>query len=331
MSASSISEAPVAVAVVTNEHEQVLLVWNDHWRGFSFPMTKIRPGSPWRETPTTSAIRAGAEALGVPVQASTRFAPAELRNWYLSGRSGKANPYRFDLIPIEPHPHFANRLHIRQPHFFASPYALMEAGIYQPLASVVAPLAERIVSSFGIPERLAPTTTLVITRTGATGREFLLRWNPNWGAYSFPGASRDLAAARPGIELARELAKADLGPAAASACSFAIVPKEIEFSGMPSGSRKQPIRGVPTQYRHLIARAEWSAGFSLNSEHPLHWATSAEVHQGHTGGVPQVPGSAQGEAGPISRTVFRIAQALDLLDDGGDDEAILGLIKDWFG
>ena len=328
MTSSSITQLQVAVAVVLNDLLQVLLVWNPKWQAFSLPMTKLRPGPPWSETAAMAAVRTGAEALGAPVLVADRFTPAETAGWFLSGRTGTVNHYRFDLVPIDPHPQFAGRLQIAAAHFWASPYALLDVGTYEPVSPVVPKLVETMVTSLNVPHRVAPTTTLVITRSGTVGREFLVRWNPHWRSYAFPAAVRDLAGQRSGTELAAEVAATDLGPN--SGLRFAMEKNELQFRSMASGNRDPRLNAVPTLYRHLAARADWPGGGTLASDQPVHWATSAEVRQLRTAGVPPVAGAPRGAPGPISPTAYRIAKVLDLLDDGGDDDFLRGLGCEWF-
>jgi hypothetical protein len=111
--------------------------------------------------------------------------------------------------------------------------------------------------------------------------------------------------------------------------SLTPAPDEVMLDGLQSRTVLQADgSGVPTRYRHLIGRAEWVEGTPVSSSQPLHWATADEVSQGQTAGVRPVAGSKPGKPGPISPTVFRLAQALQLLDaDAAADDDIRNFLQ----
>src|SRR5947209_19893742 len=104
----------VAVAAVTNPEGQLLWVSNDRWGSFTLPMSKRRRGPKLLEPPQRAAMRAAAEALGVPVRVGPRW--AVLPELHLSERSYAVRRYSYEVFPAEPHPDFAGALAIRQPH-----------------------------------------------------------------------------------------------------------------------------------------------------------------------------------------------------------------------
>ncbi len=316
----------VAVAVITDPHDRILVVWHEAWGSFTLPLTKLRPRPHGAESADDAALRAGADALGVPVRPADAL-PDDTREWLLSGRTGVSKNYHFHLRRVDAHPAFADRLNVRVPHFWASPYSLLDATEFQPLSPTVPPLVARCLGAFDLPQRTVYTTTLVLTRTALAGHtEFLLRWNPHWERWAFPAGPRESDDARPPAERVAAVAAEDLGPDAAF-LKWSVHADEVTLDGMASGGKKA--KGVPTRYHHEVATAGWGGGVFRSTE-PLHWATADELIQHRTGGVPQLTGAPAGRSGPVSPTAARIADALGVLDHGrGYDDDIRGVIADW--
>jgi hypothetical protein len=122
------SQVEVAVALVTDQNHHVLLLFNDHWGTFALPMTKRRRGRLDNEAMARAAIRAGTEALGVPVR-RVEGDHKRLSTLVQSGRQLVDKQYLYEIFHIEPHPDFADRLQIRQPHLWLSPHLAL-SGAY---------------------------------------------------------------------------------------------------------------------------------------------------------------------------------------------------------
>src|SRR5262245_23810281 len=63
------TQVEVAVALVTDPGQRVLLTLNEGWGAFTLPMTGRRRGAGGNEPWARAALRAAVEALGVPVRA----------------------------------------------------------------------------------------------------------------------------------------------------------------------------------------------------------------------------------------------------------------------
>ena len=68
MSEATAPKLDVAVALIIDPQLRLLWTWNARWGAFALPMTKLRKGEGVSEDPQHAAARAGAEALGVPVE-----------------------------------------------------------------------------------------------------------------------------------------------------------------------------------------------------------------------------------------------------------------------
>jgi hypothetical protein len=94
----------IAVAMIQFEGKTGL-VWNERWKCFSLPMTKINPGPP-AEKPEQAAIRAGSEALGTPCRVVAGSNSISTRYQQRSQSNDVINDYHFQVVQIEPHPDF---------------------------------------------------------------------------------------------------------------------------------------------------------------------------------------------------------------------------------
>lgn len=102
----------VAAVLVTDPTGRILVDYNDGWKAFTIPMTKLHPlpmGDRLTESAGEAACRAAAEVLGRPVR------PSELRpaleptvNWNYSLRDGQLKRYKLHLFTLTttetPHP-----------------------------------------------------------------------------------------------------------------------------------------------------------------------------------------------------------------------------------
>src|SRR5207248_788949 len=130
---------------------------------FGPPMTKRRRGKLDNEPMLRAAIRAAVEALGVPVrlvEGEHRRLSAQLQ----SGRQLVIKNYVYDIYHVEPHPDFADRLHIRQPHLWLSPHLVL-SGVYEPISESARVIVRSLLKDFEIPARIQHTSVLIIRRT----------------------------------------------------------------------------------------------------------------------------------------------------------------------
>ena len=94
----------IAVAMIQVDGKTGL-VWNEKWKCFSLPMTKINPGPP-AEKPEHAAIRAGSGALGTPCRVVPGSEFMSTRYQQRSQSNNTINDYHFQVVLIEPHPDF---------------------------------------------------------------------------------------------------------------------------------------------------------------------------------------------------------------------------------
>jgi hypothetical protein len=186
MSDSERVHVEVTVALVTDQNHQVLLIFNDIWGMFTLPMTKRRRSLQRNEPLTRAALRAASEAIGVPVCiVEEDQGPKRLMGKLESGRQLQDKVYTYKVFQTEPHPEFATRLQIRQPHVWLSPHLIL-SGAYEPISESARFILRAVLSHFEIPTRVQHTSDLVIQRKHPErGLQFLLRRNPDWG-FSLP-------------------------------------------------------------------------------------------------------------------------------------------------
>lgn len=98
----------VVVGLIVHPEKGVLLKWNPKWGAFTFPLTKPNVSIP-KEDDMDAAVRAGAEALGVPVRVVEGETPRKTRELLRSERDSVVKNYIYTVVPIEAHPDFANK------------------------------------------------------------------------------------------------------------------------------------------------------------------------------------------------------------------------------
>ena len=183
----------VAVAVVPDPEQRYLWVWNEKWGAFALPMTKLRRGPDGRESPERAAMRAGAEALGVPVRVwpGTLRLPFPLESF--SGRQGDVRPYAYQVYCVEPHPDFAGRTALRVPHLWLTASQSLEAG-YEPLSESSRAVVDRVLLVFPPghgPMRRSRAALAAVCRPGPGGRtQWLAQWNSHWQRFHFVGGHK---------------------------------------------------------------------------------------------------------------------------------------------
>jgi hypothetical protein len=323
MSDGGVPQVEVGVALVTNRNDEVLLIYNDRWGAFTLPMTKRRRGLLTNEPLSWTAVRAAAEALGVPVrrvEAENSRLAARLH----SPRQLVEKDYVYDVHHLEPHPDFAGRLQIRQPHHWLSPHLVL-SGAYEPISESARVILRAVLADFEIPARVQHTSVLVLQRDDPErSGQFLLRRNRDWG-YALPakrwtppdpekGRDADLAAAA--LAAAHRVAREELGlePEADVVITPARFP---EFTTHGVSPRKgAPAYGAETDYKHSLFTGRLLHPEKLRSRAALAWVTEEEVHYRWTAASQGAPGApADQPGGRIAHTTYEILHHLGLIAD----------------
>jgi hypothetical protein len=334
MSERSQTRVEAAVALVMNRNNEVLLVWNDLWGMFGPPMTKRRRGKLENEPMPRAAVRAAVEALGVPVRSvneGQRRLAAELQ----SGRQLVVKNYNYDIYHIEPHPDFADRLCIRQPHLWLSPHQVL-SGEYEPISESARVIVRAVLKHFEIPTRIQHTSVVVIQRKNLErGLQFLVRQSPNWG-YTLPSKRWDPP----------ESAKPEDLPALAQATAERVVREELGLEPAKdvtltmarasefcthgiSQTKDAPAHAAETDYVHSVFDANLRHPEKLRSDRALAWLTPEEIQYRWTAASHGEPGAPEGPQGQVSRTAYEILVHLGLVPEAEDpdiDELIIDTI-----
>jgi 8-oxo-dGTP pyrophosphatase MutT (NUDIX family) len=333
MATSEQTHVEVAVAVVTDASKRVLLIFNDRWGSFTLPMSRRRRGPEASEPSTGAAVRAAAEALGVPVRlAGDGHARLPVR--LQSGRELRDKIYSYRIFHIESHPEFDDRLQIRQPYLWLSPHWIL-SGAYEPISESARFILRSVLAEFDIPVRLQHTSTLIIQRESVErARQFLVRWSPSWG-YALPARRWDL----PEAPEAEDLAAAALAGAERAAREELGLDPATDASLVPAGTpeltthgvsqtKDAPAFGEATNYVHHLFDTTLRHAEKLKSARPLAWITEEEVHHGWTAASQGEPGAPQVRSGRISRTTYEILLNLGLIAEAVDPE-IENLAREW--
>ena len=299
-------DVEVAVAVIMDEADQILWTWNEEWGTFTLPMTKIRAGKEMVEPARCAAVRAAAEALGVPVQVGSKpwTVIAAMR---VSDRDYVVKHYTYHIFRAEAHPDYAAALCIRQPHIWLAAHVAL-SGVFEPLSHSAREILYNLAKQRLISGRKQETCVLILARDQNGKREFLLRWNPNWG-FALPAkrkAPEEDALAVAGRVASKEL---DLDPNTDVTLKPAKTPKIQTFG--TSYTTKKPGYGIPTDYDDWVFDAALNNPGKLQSAEPLAWVTKEEIQAGATATEHPVSASSRVPPGKISPTVFQILSTLD--------------------
>ncbi|MFI5459732.1 MAG: hypothetical protein ACHRXM_30270 [Isosphaerales bacterium] len=318
MSDSEVVHVDVAVALVTDDNQRVLVTFHESWGMFTLPMTRRRRGSQSPEPRKRAVLRAAVHALGVPVRL-VEEGPRRVLGRLQSGRQLVDKIYTYNVFHVEPHPDFAGRLQIQQPHLWLSPHLIL-SGAYEPISESARFILRSVLDDFEIPARIQHTSALIVQRDDPErGREFLVRWNRDWG-YALPTkrwpppdstGPADLTSTA--LAGAKRVAREELGlePATDVTLTPARSP-ELTTHGV-SATKGSPAFEMATQYIHSLFDARLRHPDKLHSDKPLAWVTQDEIHQAWTAGAHPAPDSSPQRAGRISRTVYEILQALGVI------------------
>jgi hypothetical protein len=316
----------VSVAIVTDHNKQVLLTFNDDWGMFTLPMSRRRQGHHSREPATRAAIRAAAEAVGVPVRLVDQDQrPSRVLARLESGRQLRNKFYTYDVYHVEPHSDFAGRLQIRQPHLWLSPHLVL-SGAYDPISESVRFILRGVLADFDIPARIQHTSVLVIQRHHPErGLLFLMRRNPDWG-FSLPAKGWQPP----------ESAKPEGRPALALAAAERVAREELGLTPAtdvmlrPSRSAQFTTHGISktkrfpdfgeTNYVHHLFDATLHNPEKLQSDRPLAWITPREIDYRFTAASHGEALAPLGPPGRISRTAYEILVHAGLIPENEDHE-----------
>ena len=231
-----------------------------------------------------------------------------------SGRQFLDKIYAYHVFHVEPHPDFADRLQIRQPHLWLSPHLVL-SGVYEPISESARFILRSALADFGIPARLQHTSVLIVQRNDpARGRQFLLRWNPNWG-YALPAKRWDppdsakaedrATAARAGAE---RVAREELGLEPGTDVTLTPAQSLEYATHSVSVNEEAPAFGEVTDYHHSLFDAVLRHPDKLQSQRPLAWVTEDEINQGWTAATQGEPGEPRGPP-PGSRARLTISSS----------------------
>ncbi len=303
-------DAEVAVAVVMDQSKQILWTWNDNWCAFTLPMTKIRSGQGIVEPARYAAIRAAAEALGVPAEVGQLWATLPMTR--VSDRDWSVKHYTYHVFPAEAHADFAARICIRQPHIWLPAHAAT-SGLFRPLSHSAKDILRELIKRGRIEGRKQGTCVLIVERRENGMNKFLLRWNPAWG-FALPTKRKPLTD-NPSVNdssavvqriLSDELGlKADAGVA----CQPASIPIVLTFS--ISRDKSAPGFGAATDYTNWIFEAKIPDTAKLDSAEPLAWVSEEEIRAGVISPQSAVAGSKDAASRKISPMVFQVLSAMD--------------------
>ncbi len=316
----------VSVAIVTDQKKQVLLIFSDNWGMFSLPMSRRRLGAKGKEPATRAAIRAAARALGVPVRLVDGIeGPKRVLARLESGRQLKDKLYTYDVFHLEPHPDFADKLHILKPHLWLAPHLAL-SGAYEPISESARFILRTVLPAFEIAARIQHTSAVIFERQHPErGVQFLMRLNPDWG-YSLPAkrwqppesASPDEHRAL-ALAAAQRVAREELGlalpadvtisPATAPALTTHGVSQTKNFSAIGE-----------TDYIHHLFTAVLNQPDKLQSDRPLAWVTPREIDHRWAASSHGEQHAALGPSGRISRTAYEILAHQGSIPEDDDPE-----------
>jgi hypothetical protein len=257
----------VVVSLLTDKEGRVLLPWSDGWGGFALPMTKRRRGQGIIEPERQAALRAAAEAMGVPCRIGDRL--TMLLEQLVSERDHQTKRYTYRIYRAQTHPPDANRARILPPAIWLTPNEAF-SGEYEPITQSSLDILSHVVYRGHLPGRVQFTSALVVRRRTPSHSEFLLRYNRDWG-YALPTKAR-----KPEddpLEMARQIAlqELDLRPGAEIMLSQPHLPTFNTYDMSESA-------GEQTYYHHSLFWGEVQV--PLGGSQPLVWAAAAEIQAG---------------------------------------------------
>jgi hypothetical protein len=201
------------------------------------------------------------------------------------------------------------------------------SGGYEPVSETARFVLRGVLDDFGIPARRQRTGVLVVRRDSPErGRQFLLRWDPDWG-YALPaqrweapgqdGPGDPAAAAGVAERVARE--ELGLEPGGDVTLTPARSPEYTTHGVSPTN--EAPALGAATDYVHSLFDAAVRHPEKVRSDKPLTWVTEEEIHHRWTAASDGEPGAPAGRPGQVSRTAYEVLLHLGLIAEDDDPEA----------
>jgi hypothetical protein len=313
----------VVAVLVTDRDRRVFLEFDDAWGMFTLPVSRQRQGRRGKEPAARAALRAAAQALGVPVRL-VEEGPKRHATRIESARQLVDKTYRYNVFRVEPHPDFADRLQVRRPHLWLSPHLAL-SGAYEPISETARFLLDRAIKDLEIPARVQHTSVLVLRREHPErGRQFLVRSDPDWG-YALPSKRWDPAGtAEPpdeaALAAAQRVVREELGLEPGEDLAVAPASRPECMTHGVSASEGAPAYGAATDYVHRLFDAQLRHPEKLRSDRPLAWVTEDEVHHLRTTATDGEPGPPAGHPAEISRTTYEILLHLGLIAEEVDPE-----------
>jgi hypothetical protein len=223
------SSRSVMVALVYEPERGFFLGFNEKWRGYTLPMTRLRPTD-------VDAAAAARPALRDAVEQPLRSATARLLEYVVhegrSGRTGRDALYRYQVFEVDPNETlpddgFGGR------HGFITYERLLAADLVTWSTRII--LRELMENQ--------QVAVAVISRQGATEREYLMICSPSYNGYFFP-ASRFRTDTRPTWE-AVEAVRGDTGYQAPIRPGPAVVVEDVHSSPRYGRERRFVFHVVP--------------------------------------------------------------------------------------
>jgi hypothetical protein len=228
--------------------------------------------------------------------------------------------YVYEIYHVEPHPDFADRPQIRQPHLWLSPHLVL-SGAYEPISESARVILRAVLEDFEIPTRTQHTSVLIIQRKHPErGLQFLVRRNPHWG-YNLPAKRWEPPESAKPEDLpplaqtaAERVAREELGLGPGKDVTLAPASSPEFTTHGTSETKGAPAHGAETNYIHSLFDATLRPPAKLRSDRDLAWITLEEIRNRYTVASHGEPG-AQGTPGPVSRTTYEILARLGLIPE----------------
>jgi hypothetical protein len=192
-----------------------------------------------------------------------------------------------------------------------------------------------VLADLEIPVRNQHTSVLIVQRNDPErGRQFLVRWGPNWGyalpakRWQPPDSANDDDRVAAALAGAQRVAREELGVELRTDVTLTPAGSPHYTTHGVSQTEGAPAFGAATDYHHSLFEATLDHPEKLRSERPLAWVTEEEVYYGWTAGSQGEPGAPSDRSARVSRTTFEILSHLGLIAEDIDPE-IRAMSEDW--